>query len=308
MSRVILAGSTGDLGFRVLRNLHELGGNVTCIVRKNVQPEVIEKLRPYADKIVETDYEDIGSLTKACEGGSVVVSTVSGLRPVIIDFQTRLLKAAVSAGVPRFIPSDYAIDYRPIPKGENRNLNLREEFRKILDAEKNIKATSILNGAFMDMLTGVAPFILFPIRRILCWGNPNQLMDWTSIEDTARFTAYAALDESTPRYLSIAGDELSANKLSEIMTELKGKKFGVLRPGGLAFFRFMIKITKLTTPDRGKIYPPWQGMQYMYSIYKGDCKFRKLDNDRYPIAFTSAKNLLGDFLSNKILKNEPHDH
>jgi len=207
----------------------------------------------------------------------------------------------VEAKVPRFIPSDFAADYRAIPDGENRNLNLREEFRKILDQEKNIQATSILNGAFMDMLTGAAPFILFSIRRILCWGSKEQLMDWTTIDDTAKYTAYAALDDSTPRYLQIAGSELSANMLAEIMTELTGKTYSVLRPGGLGLFQFMINMTKLTTPDKGKTYPAWQGMQYMHTIYKGDCKFKHLDNDRYPMEFTSAKELLQKFLNGDVV-------
>jgi len=308
VKKIILVGATGDLGSRVLRNIHDLGGEVTCVVRKNAQVAVKEKLRPYSKNIVEADYNDVSSLAQACAGGSVVVSTVSGLRPAIVEFQTRLLKSAVAAGVPRFIPSDYAIDYRPIPEGENRNLNLREEFRKILDAEKNIKATSILNGAFMDMLTGVAPFILFPLKRTLCWGNPDQLMDWTTIDDTARYTAYAALDDTTPRYLTIAGDELSARKLADIMTDVTGKKHKVLRPAGLGVFKFMIGMTKLTTPDKGKIYPPWQGMQYMYTMYKGDCKFKRLDNDRYPMKFTDSKTLLRGFLNKQVPKYLPRDH
>jgi len=308
MKKIILAGATGDLGSRVLRNIHELGGQVICIVRKNASEVVKAKLIPHATEIVEADYNDASSLSQACAGGSVVVSTVSGLRPVIVDFQTRLLKASVLASVPRFIPSDYSIDYRSIPDGENRNLNLREEFRKILDAEQNIKATSILNGAFMDMLTGVAPFILYPLKRTLCWGDTEQLMDWTTIEDTARYTAFAALDEDTPRYLTVAGDELSARKLADIMTEVTGNPHRVLRPAGLGVFKLMINLTKRTTPDKGKIYPPWQGMQYMYSMYKGECKFKKLDNDRYPVAFTSAKVLLGDFLAGRITKYLPSDH
>jgi len=308
VKKIILAGATGDLGSRLLKNLHELGGEVTCIVRLNTSEAVKAKLKPYAKEIIEADYADVSSLARACAGGSVVVSTVSGLRPVIVEFQTRLLKAAVAAGVPRFIPSDYAIDYRPIAVGENRNLNLREEFRKILDAEIKIKPTSILNGAFMDMLTGVAPFILFPIKRTLCWGNPDQLMDWTTIDDTARYTAFAALDETTPRYLMIAGDELSARKLADIMTDVTEKKHKVLRPGGLGVFKFMIGMTKLTTPDTGKIYPPWQGMQYMYTMYKGDCKFERLDNDRYPMKFTDAKTLLKRFLNKEVSKYLPRDH
>lgn len=307
MKKIILAGGTGDLGSRVLKNLYDLGADVTCIVRENARDEVKAKLRPYAKEIVEANYDEVSSLTMCCKGGSVVVSTVSGLRPVIVEFQTRLLKAAIAAGVPRFIPSDYAVDYRCIPEGENRNLNLREEFRKILDAEKRIKATSILNGAFMDMLTGVAPFILFPIKRTLCWGNPDQLMDWTTIEDTALYTAYATLDDETPRYLTIAGDELSARKLANIMTEVTGKKYKVLRPAGLDLFKLMIGMTKLTTPDKGKIYPPWQGMQYMFSMYRGECKFKQLYNDRYDMKFTDARMLLMNFINGNAPKYIPRD-
>jgi hypothetical protein len=68
----------------------------------------------------------------------------------------------------------------------------------LLDAAP-IRATSILNGAFTDMLTGVAPFVVFRFRRILCRGIPEQLMDWTTIDDTARYTAKAAQDDGTPR-------------------------------------------------------------------------------------------------------------
>lgn len=49
------------------------------------------------------------------------------------------------------------------------------------------------------MLTGVAPFVVFRFRRILCRGIPEQLMDWTTIDDTARYTAKAAQDDGTPR-------------------------------------------------------------------------------------------------------------
>ena len=52
--------------------------------------------------------------------------------------------------------------------------------------ESKIKVTSVLNGAFTDMLTGVAPYILFPIKKVLCWGDKNQKMDWTTIDDTAK--------------------------------------------------------------------------------------------------------------------------
>lgn len=201
---VFLAGATGDLGFRILKNLHAQGAKVNCLIRPGTSEAVRARLRDCAAELREADYSDDKSLAKACEGADVVVSAVAGLRPVMIDFQSRLLSAAVAAGVPRFIPSDFSIDFGKIPAGDNRNLSIRQEFGRFLDGHSKIRATSVLNGAFMDMLTGTAPFILFPLKRILCWGDPDQLLDFTTIDNTAAFTAYAALDNDAPRYLRIA--------------------------------------------------------------------------------------------------------
>jgi nucleoside-diphosphate-sugar epimerase len=299
---VILFGATGDLGSRVAKHLHHLGAEVRCVVRKGSTARAQALLQSVSAHITEVDDLNSKSLEDACRGGSVVISTVSGLEPVVLDFQTRLIQAAVAAGVPRFIPSDFAVDYRKVPLGDNRNLNLLEQFRQTADGVAGIQVTSILNGAFMDMLTGVAPFILYPMNRILCWGNRNQKMDWTTIDDTAKYTAYASLDPTTPRYLYIAGDELSANDLARTMTELTHKKYKVFQPGGLGMFKGMIGMTKFFTPGAGKKYPPWQGMQYMHSMYSGQCKFERLDNQRYPMKFTDAKTYLKEFLAGKIPK------
>jgi len=227
----------------------------------------------------------------------VVISAVSGLRPVIVDYQSRLLQAATVAGVERFIPSDYAIDYRSIPSGANRNLNLREEFRVIADQQSRVRVTSILNGAFSDLLTGVAPFVLFRINRVLCWGDPTQLMDWTTIDDTAAYTAHAAMDPSSPRYLRIAGDQLSAEGLCQVMSNITGRQHRVLRPAGLKVLEKLIALTRFFVPGGDAVYPPWQGMQYMHNMYSGYAKFETVDNARYPVRFTRVEELLRAYLN-----------
>jgi len=40
-----------------------------------------------------------------------VVSALAGLRDVIVETQAALLDAAIKARVPRFIPSDFSIDF-----------------------------------------------------------------------------------------------------------------------------------------------------------------------------------------------------
>ena len=73
--------------------------------------------------------------------------------PKGIQTRRSLVDSAIKADVPRFIPSDYSIDFAKFPPGENRNLDLRREFHKRLD-KTSISATTTFNGAFADMLTG----------------------------------------------------------------------------------------------------------------------------------------------------------
>lgn len=293
---IAIAGASGDLGARIARELLARGARVRALTRGGDAARRLEPLRGLGMEIAAVDFADADALSRSLEGVSVVVSAVSGLREVVVDAQGRLLDAAVRAGVPRFIPSDFAIDFTRLPRGSNRNLDLREEFRKRIDGAP-IRATSILNGAFMDMLTGTAPFVLFRIRRVLCWGDPDQLMDWTTIADTAAYTARAAMDPSTPRFLRIAGEEISARGLARVMSELTGRRHGILRPGGPRVLAGMIRATRFFRPDEGALYPAWQGMQYMHGMYTGLPKFERLDNDRYAMEWTRVRDVLGPFLA-----------
>jgi uncharacterized protein YbjT (DUF2867 family) len=278
---IVLAGATGDLGGRIARSLLQQGANVRAIVRLGSSGVKITGLRELGASIVEADFNNIAALRKACSGADCVVSALSGLRDVIVDAQTVLLQAAVDAGVPRFIPSDYAIDFTKLPAGTNRNLDLRREFGDRLD-KAPIAATSILNGMFTELLTGQAPVILFGLKRVAYWGNDNQLLDFTTIENTAVFTAAAALDPTAPRYLRIAGDTMSAQGLKEAASEVTGKAFKLLRAGDLSRLDKLIKITRTLLPKREEVFPPWQGMQYLRNMFSGKSKLEPLDNDRYP--------------------------
>jgi hypothetical protein len=65
-------------------------------------------------------------------------------------------------------------------------------------------------------------------------------MDFTTMDDTAEFTASAALDPSAPRILRIAGDQLSARELTAVVSDVTGKKFRLFRAGGLGMLGMLI--------------------------------------------------------------------
>ena len=282
MKKIILvAGATGNLGERIINALLARGSEVRAVVRSGCDVEKLNKLEKLGVKIFTVNMSNVEEISNACIGVFCVVSALQGLHEVIVDTQRVLLDAAISAGVPRFIPSDYSIDFTKFPPGENRNLDLRRDFHKYLD-KTSISATTIFNGAFAELLTGQMPLIFFKLKRILYWGNADQRMDFTTMDDTAAFTANAALDPSTPRILRIAGDQVSAQELTTIMSEVTGKKFRLFRAGGLGMLGALIKVARTVAPGEKEAYPAWQGMQYMRNMFEGLAKLEPLDNDRYP--------------------------
>ena len=289
---ILLAGITGDLGGRIARALVGRGATVRALLRPGTPPDARRRLEAPGVTLLEANYGDAAALARACEGVACVVSALSGLHEVIVDAQSRLLDAAVRAGVPRFIPSDYSIDFNGLPPGTNRNLDLRREFQARLDRAP-LRATSILCGAFADLLTGQAPILLFKLQRVLYWGDADQRLDFTAKDDVAAFTAAAALDPTTPRTLRIAGEQISARELAALMTDLTGQRFRLMRAGGLGRLSLLIRVARRLAPQPGALYPPWQGMQYLHGMFSGHGALAPLDNARYPdLHFTTARDML----------------
>ena len=290
---IVLAGATGALGLLIAHHLRRRGATVRALVRpQSSHGAEAESLRQQGVEVLAVDYGSVADLTRACAGAACVVSALSGLRDTIVDTQTRLLDAAVAAGVPRFIPSDFSADFTHLPEGSNRNFDFRREFQRRVD-KAPIQATSILNGMFMDLLRGQAPVVLSGPRRVLYWGDADQPLDFTTMVDTANYTAAAALDPTTPRYLRVAGQVASIRQLREEASAATGQPFKLLRAGSLGFLATMIKITRTLMPAPNDVFPPWQGMQYLHNMLSGQAKLPSLDNDRYPdVQWTSLRELL----------------
>jgi nucleoside-diphosphate-sugar epimerase len=290
-STIVVAGATGNLGGRIARALLERGARVTALVRRDTAPDKVARLQGLGVATASIDLNSATDVTAACSGASCVVSALQGLRDVIVDTQTALVEGAVKAGVPRFIPSDYSIDFTKLSPGENRNLDLRRDFHTRLDATA-ISATTIFNGAFSELLIGPMPLILFKRRRILYWGDADQRLDFTTMDDTAAFTASAALDPSTPRFLRIAGDQVNARELAAVVSDLTGEKFRLFRAGPLGMLGALITVARTFAGDKD-IFPAWQGMQYMRNMFDGRAKLAPLDNERYPgMRWTTARDVL----------------
>ena len=293
MAQVILvAGATGNLGMRIVRVLRSKAAEVRVIVRPGSNPESVKALESLGAQICVVQNWTVDELKPHCQGVSCVVSALAGLRDVIIDAQKVLLDAAIAAGVPRFIPSDYSLDFTKFKHGENRNLDLRREFHTYLDST-SIAATSIFNGAFMELLTNEMPMLFFKQRIVLHWGSADYKWGFTTMDNTAEFTARVALEAKSPRYLRVAGDLISPREVRQVVSEIASQRFRLFRPGGKTLLGMLIKLTKKMAPAENELYPAWQGMQYMHNMIDERSMMEPLDNNRFSdIRWTGVKELL----------------
>lgn len=289
---IALAGASGDLGGRIARALVAQGAAVHALTRRDVKPEERRRIEGFGAEVVPADPAEVDDMASALAGASCVVSALNGLRPVMLGRQGVLLNAAVKAGVPRFIPSDYSADFTRTRPGRNRNFDLRRAFMAIAD-KAPIKVTSILNGAFLDMLGAEMPLIQPAIHRVIYWHDADQLLDFTTKDDVAAYVARVALDAETPRILRIAGDSATVRDIAKMMGEVTGERYRPLWAGSLGSLGAMIGFAKLVAPQREAAFPAWQGMQYMRDQFSGRAKLTPLDNDRYPdLTWTSVRERL----------------
>jgi hypothetical protein len=259
-----------------------------------VRPESRAKATNLEARGVEVIEGDIGpggetSLEMLCNGAYTVISAVQGGPDMIIDNQRRLLHAARSQGVRRFIPSDYTVDLFKLDEWDNISSDWRRNFAEIADAERGeVEVVHVLNGCFMDrpILFGFLGAFNLEQGQAYLWGDSNQPIDLTTYADTARYVAEVAVDDNAlPKTIHLVGDVLSIHQIVGTYEEVTGQHLNVLAQGTMSDLDQRIQQVQEQNPQN-----PWAAMPLMAyrSILKG--KLVPLHNSRYPhIQPTSLK-------------------
>ncbi|SDQ97835.1 Nucleoside-diphosphate-sugar epimerase [Chryseobacterium soldanellicola] len=293
---ILVAGATGNLGHRICRELLQRGATVKAIVRESSDTDKIEILEKLGVEVRIIDLNDVNAIAAECADADCVISAVAGLGDVIIDLQKKILDGAIKAGVPRFIPSDFCTDYNLLPEGENRNFDLRRTFKKYID-QSSIQATSIFNGCFADILKYNTPILNLKEKSIGYWGDKaDWKLDFTTMDDTAAFTAEVALDDSAPINLQVASFQISPNMIFDDVKEITGQEFNLRQLATLENFAEYIRKQRAADPTgETELYAKFQQGQYMYSMFT--TQHNDLATDRYNgILWTSSIDYLKTFL------------
>jgi len=195
--------------------------------------------------------------------------------------------AAKTAGVKRFIPSDYSLDYTNIPANENSSNGAMRQL--VYDAIKKsgLEYTIILGGAFMELI--LSRFINTSENSINIWGNGDEPLDISLTNDYATMTAEAIFDPAAINSkFEFASEVTSFNKIIRDYEEVTGKKLNVKNLGTVAELKLWIDKNK----DPKNIYATFAN-EYRYGMLSQKGKLNNLVNNRYShIKLSSVKDFM----------------
>jgi nucleoside-diphosphate-sugar epimerase len=281
VTKIFLAGATGMLGSKIAEDLRRHGALVRALVRPQTsRGDAARALAGRGVEIVEGSVLDsVERLARVVEDSEVIISAVQGGDEVVTQGQVNLLRAAEKAGVPRMIPSDFAIDLFRLDYGDNVFLDHRKKADEAF-GDSHVQPTSVLVGAFIEVMT--APFIEmidWDRGTFSYWGDGDQPCDFTTVADTAAYTAAVALDPGTAgRPVRVAGDVLSMKEFHAAVERGSGHRLELRNQGSVEDLAAEIRRRKAVSASP----TGYVALQYAWAMVSGKAKLDPLDNARYP--------------------------
>ena len=118
---VLLIGASGMLGGAILDASLEAGHKIRALLRPG-KADLEASLKKKGVEVVHGDVLKPETLPKAMEGIDVVVSSLNNIPEMFVPGHKNLIEAAEAAGVKRFVPSDFSVDFFKLEQNENFNL------------------------------------------------------------------------------------------------------------------------------------------------------------------------------------------
>lgn len=246
VSERILVLGAGELGMAVLRALTRSAGPSETAVSVLLRPATVESSDPPKQHAVAR----IRQWGAGIESGDVVTWTSAQLAEVFGGFDTviscvgfaagagtqlKLARAALAAGVRRFVPWQFGVDYDVIGRGSpqdlfDEQLDVRDLLRSQSDTEWLIISTGMFTSFLFHPSFGVVDA---PGRTVYALGSWDTAVTVTTPEDIGALTARILF--TVPRLANeviyLAGDTITYADLADLAEEVLGCKVDrVLRP------------------------------------------------------------------------------
>ncbi|KAL2802584.1 nmrA-like family protein [Aspergillus granulosus] len=286
--KIGIAGITGKFARRLVARLLEAGDDTLTIKGYCRDPTKLSE--PIASdtriQLIQGTAFDTDAIATFVQDCDVVVCCYLGDDKLMVDGQKLLIDACEVAHVPRYVASDWALDYTKLKLGELFPKDPMIHVKSYLD-EKNkeghrsVAGVHILIGGFMEPI--FSPFFNIldvESNTFRYWGEGDGVMEGTTYDDAARFTAKVVLDPQAKGVLKFVGGRSTIREIAKAYEETYGVPAKLERRGSLDdLYRTMHDLRAKSPQD---IYSYMSLFFYYYWINGQTFVGPDLDNSRYP--------------------------
>ncbi|EIA08169.1 aromatic alcohol reductase [Flavobacterium frigoris] len=237
----ILVLGAGQLGMPVIRNLvrkakNEPNTKITVLLRQSTinstdieKKTKIDELKALGVELLAGDLTAPSSeLIQIFKEFDTLVSC-TGYGSGAGGFQLKLTRAVLLAGVKRYFPWQFGVDFEVIGRGSAQDLfDEQLDVRELLRSQKATKWVIISTGLFTSYL--FEPFfgvLDLETKSVNALGSWDTAVTVTTPEDIGKLTAEIFFSEPVieDSIVYIGGDTLTYGQLADIAESLSGEKY-----------------------------------------------------------------------------------
>ncbi|KAF5852059.1 hypothetical protein GGP41_000842 [Bipolaris sorokiniana] len=151
-----------------------------------------------------------------------------------------LIDLCEKEGVPRYIASDYTVEYRKLDPTDMVINFFTNDIVAYLDTKLGVKGVHIMVGllieTFIDLFDAWRP----EANELRYWGTGNEKLDFTSYQTAAEYVAAVALDPNASGFFKFRGDHKSMIEIANEIESVTGSRPFLKRNGPLVDFEKLL--------------------------------------------------------------------
>jgi uncharacterized protein YbjT (DUF2867 family) len=283
---ILVAGSTGVLGFEICRRLRDRGKPVRALIRATSSAEKVSALKALGAEVAVGDLKDRASLDAACRGIDSVISTVTAILTAgpgdsidATDGQgnINLVDAAKAAGVRRLVFVSFETEGVPESPLVRAKQSVDAHIRR-----SGIDYTILRPSLFMESWLGPMLFADPAAGTAKVYGDGDPKFRYVTVADVAE-VAVRSLEVDAARNAEIifGGPEpVSQREAVKVFEEVFGKPFAVTHVPDSALH------------EQWKAAPDPFSQSFsalMVGLSRGAAAGAELSRDHFPIRLTSVR-------------------
>ncbi|KAF2800900.1 NAD(P)-binding protein [Melanomma pulvis-pyrius CBS 109.77] len=222
--KVAIAGITSNLAQFIVTELLSRHTNIHISGSSRNPSKLSPAFKDSRITLFKSEPFDASSLRTLIHGADVVICCYFADNHTMVEGQKLLIDLCEDEGVPRYIASDYTVDFRGLNFGDTPIKDPMKHVQAYLETRKVVKGVHILVGMFMETFWTAFGMLDVEAKRFSYWGDGTEVWEMTSIRGVAAYVSAVASDAQAVGFFKFCGDSKSMLGIAHELEIVYGSK------------------------------------------------------------------------------------